>query len=105
MNTFRERPNRISGDGILERLFIGIVRNGLLQLVLPRTPQPDRVRLTRTRPQDCVPPELGELNLIEYEASAIAVQGHNLDGWIYSARVVDTGDPIVTVLVESVLGG
>ena len=87
----------------MEKLFIGIVRNGHFYLIFPRPLIPNRLRrLTLARSQDCLPPELSELNLVEFEASAIAVQGHDLNGWIYAAQIVDTGDPIVTALVEKV---
>lgn len=85
-------------------LFIGIVENGLLQLVFPPPESFTAVRLTTTSMQDSVPPENGELNLVEYEKAAIAVEGHASDGWIYSTSIVDTGEPIVTALVENVFG-
>ena len=88
----------------MERLFIGIVKNGLFQLLFPKPESTTLVRLTTAGMQDSVPPENGELNLVEYEETAIAVKGHANSGWIYSASVVDTGEPIVTALVENVFG-
>ena len=88
----------------MEKLFIGIVKNGMFHLIFPRLDTATRIRLTHTGTQDCVPPEHGELNLVEFESSAVAVRGHDLNGWIYSASIVDTGDPIVTALVENVFG-
>jgi len=85
-------------------LFIGIVKNGAFKLVFPPSENGARVRLTTTSMQDSVPPENGELNLLEYENIAIGVEGHPSGDWIYSASVVDTGDPIVTALVENVFG-
>ncbi len=89
---------------VMSRLFIGIVKKGLFQLLYPQPESPTLVRLTTTGMQDSVPPENGELNLVEYEKSAIAVEGHANGDWIYLASVVDTGEPIVTALVENVLG-
>ncbi|MBU0945702.1 MAG: hypothetical protein KJ804_05255 [Proteobacteria bacterium] len=86
------------------RLFIGIVKNGLFELLFPKPEYITLVRLTTTGVQDSVPPENGELNLVEYEKAVVAVKGHANGGWIYSASVVDTGEPIVTALVENVFG-
>ncbi len=83
-------------------VFIGIVNNGTFQLVYPETDKGTCLRLTSTAIQDSIPPENGELNLIEYHQSAIAVTGSLNGGWIYSASVVDTGEPILTALVRQV---
>lgn len=87
----------------MSRLFIGIVENGVFELLFPKPKSTPSIRLTTAGIQDSIPPENGELNLIEYERAAIAIEGHaDGGGWIYSARVVDTGEPIVTALVEKV---
>lgn len=88
----------------MSRLLIGIVKNGLFTLLFPRPETRTQFRLTSTGMQDAVPPENGELNLVEYENSAIAVEGYSNAEWIYSASVIDTGDPIVSALVEEVFG-
>lgn len=88
----------------MSKVFIGIVKNGLFQLLFPKLEAPTQLRLTTTGIHHSVPPENGELNLVEYEENAIAVKGQANSGWIYSASVVDTGDPIVTTLVENVFG-
>lgn len=88
----------------MNELFIGIAQRGVVRLFYPDTDFQNNVRLTRVGMQDSLQPENGELNIIEFEGSAIAIQGHNSDGWIYSASIIDTGDPIVTVLVHKVLG-
>ena len=85
-------------------MFIGTVRNGLFQLLFPRPEMMTQLRLTTTGMHHSVPPENGELNLVEYEENAIAVEGHIDSGWIYSASIVDTAEPIVTALVENVFG-
>lgn len=86
----------------MSRLFIGIVERGVLELLFPKSEPSSFVRLTSTGVQDSVPPENGELNLVEYEQTAIAVEGYVADGWIYCANIVDTGEPIVTALVERI---
>jgi hypothetical protein len=88
----------------MSRLFVGIVKNGLFKLLFPQPEKLTQLRLTSAAMQDSVAPENGEHNLIEYENTAIAVEGYCNGGWIYSASVVDTGEPIVTTLVETVFG-
>ena len=85
----------------MSRVYIGIVEKGAFDILFPKPPSPTVARLTSTGLQDQVPPENGELNLVEYERTAIAVSGYFNNGWIYSASVVDTGEPIVTALVQS----
>jgi hypothetical protein len=86
------------------RVYIGIVEKGMFGLLFPASESTLFFRLTTTGLQDSVPPEAGELNLVEYEQTAIAVEGHIDRNWIYSAIVVDTGEPIVTALVEKIFG-
>ena len=88
----------------MNKIFVGIVKNGLFQLVFPKPEVVTQFRLTTTGIHHSVPPENGELNLIEYEENAIAVEGQKNSDWIYSASVVDTGEPIVTALVKTVFG-
>ena len=88
----------------MNKVFVGIVKNGMFQLLFPRPEALTRLRLTTSGIHHTVPPENGELNLIEYEKSAIAVEGQAQSGWIYSASVIDTGEPIVTALVEKTFG-
>ena len=85
-------------------IFLGLVENGKFKLLSPRPALPGDVRLTSISMQEARSPESGELNLTEYEGNAIAVQGHDGGGWIYSASVIDTGGPIVTALVQQVFG-
>jgi hypothetical protein len=84
-------------------IFIGIVEDGVLRLVFPKPTLGGRIRFTNIAMHMSVPPESGELDLSQYEGKAIAIQGHNGGGWIYSAHVVDEGGPIVTALVQQVL--
>ena len=88
----------------MNKVFIGIVKNGLFQLLFPKPEGLTQLRLTTTGIHHSVSPENGELNLVEYEENAIAVEGLANSDWIYSASIVDTGDPIVTALVKQVFG-
>jgi hypothetical protein len=81
---------------------LGLVERGKFQ---PLGAAPSgSVRLTRIPPQAGQPPESGELDLVEYEGSAIMVHGNNQGDWIYSAEVIDQATPIVTELVRRVFG-
>ncbi|MBL4902671.1 MAG: hypothetical protein JKY62_11945 [Desulfocapsa sp.] len=88
----------------MSEIFVGIVENGLFQLLSPKPEVDTQLRLTTSGMHHSVPPENGELNLVEYEANAIAVVGQANSNWIYSASVVDTGEPIVTALVKHIFG-
>ncbi len=83
-------------------VFIGIVNEGTFQQVYPQVAKSTSLRLTSANIQDTLPPENGELNLIEYQGNTIAVSGKLHQGWIYSASVVDTGEPIVNALIKKV---
>ena len=80
----------------MDQIFIGVVEDGKLRVLLPKSVD---TKFTSIQMQESRPPETGELNLTEYEGCAVAIQGHNGGGWVYSARVIDKGGPIATALV------
>ena len=84
-----------------ENLFIGIVKSGRFHLLAPRSSSPLTVgiRLTGIQMQEARPPESAELNLEKYEGKAVMVHGHDGGGWIYRAALVDSGGPLLTLLV------
>ena len=84
-----------------ENLFIGIVKSGKFHLLAPRSSSPlaAGIRLTGMQMQEARPPESAELNLEKYEGKVVMVHGHDGGGWIYRAAVVDSGGPLVTILV------
>lgn len=84
------------------KYLLALLRKELFDFFYPNSESQNDVRLTSVGMQDSLQPENGELNIIEYEGNAIAIQGHSSGGWIYSASIIDTGDPIVTVLVHKV---
>lgn len=88
----------------MSTVFIGVVKNGLFQPLFPELKTKEARRLTTVSMHHAVSPESGELNLVEYDKIAIAVKGYENGTWIYGAAIVDTGEPIVTALVESVFG-
>lgn len=83
---------------------MGLVRNGKFRLSVPSGRPEPFARLTRIAPQAAQPPEAGEIDLSEYEGSAIMVQGHDQGAWIYSAEIIDRAGPILTAVVERLSG-
>lgn len=94
----------LSKEEIMNEIFIGVVKEGEFKLFLPKSALAGDARLTSIGMQEAVTPESGELNLTDSEGKSIAVQGHDGGGWIYEAEVIDIGGPIVTALVQQVLG-
>jgi hypothetical protein len=84
--------------------FLGYVQNGQFKILTPEGTLSGSVRLTEIQMQEAVSPESRELDLTEYENSAIMVHGRESGGWIYSAEVVDRGGPILTAVVMEVFG-
>jgi hypothetical protein len=84
--------------------FLGIVQNGVFELLAPRRAPGGSVRLTSIPMQAAVSPESAELNLRVYDGKAIMVSGHDGGGWIYSAAVIDQAGPILTAVVQKVFG-
>jgi len=83
---------------------MGVVQNGKLRLSVP-SGRPDAfVRLTRIAPQAAMAPEGDEIDLSEYEGSAIMVTGDDKGAWIFSAEVIDKAGPILTAVVERLSG-
>ena len=80
-------------------LFLGIVQDGKFHSLSPKTASD---RLTNIQMQEARSPESGELDMTEYEGSAIMVRGHDGGGWIYSAEIVDKAGPILTAVVREV---
>jgi len=90
---------------MIEReIIIGLVKDGNFYT---RSPEPEisaPTLLTEIKVMESIPPEARQLNLVEYEGKAIAVQGHNQGSVIYEAAIIDVAGPIVTVLVKQALG-
>jgi adenylate cyclase len=84
--------------------FLGIVQDREFQQLAPEPDPGGPVRFTSVHVQEARSPESGELNLSEYEGSAIVIRGHRGGGgWVYSAEVVDKASPILTMMVRQAL--
>jgi hypothetical protein len=85
-------------------LFLGIVQNRQFHPLGSKFPLGSSIRLTHIQMQTAMSPESGELDLTQYEGSAIMVQGHSGGGWIYTAQIIDKAGPILTAVVKRVFG-
>ncbi len=82
--------------------FIGVVRDREFSPLVPQSFSGSSVRLTSIAMQEAQSPEVHELDLTEYEGSALMVSGHHGGSWIYSADIVDRAGPILTAVVQRV---
>jgi hypothetical protein len=85
-------------------ILIGLVEDALFHSALAGI-QSVGSRLTSIGVPEARPPESGEIDLREYEGSAIAVEGVPQGGWIFSAEIVDKGGPLITALIRRVFSG
>lgn len=77
---------------------------GKLQLLWPAQVAGNAVKLTGIAMAAAQTPESKEMALSEHEGKAIMVQGHYGGEWLYSAKVIDQAGPMLTILVQQVLG-
>ena len=80
--------------------YLGLVKNGRLQLLLPESETRNDVRLTEMPMQAAIPPEVQEIAIKKHEGKAIMVPGQLSADWIYSAEIIELASPIVTTLVK-----
>jgi hypothetical protein len=84
--------------------FLGLVKDGRFFRLGSKHAPGVPTNLTTIGMQEARPPETGQLDLSEYEGSAVMVRGHDGGGWIYSAAVIDQAGPILTAVVRHVFG-
>jgi len=90
-------------EEILEQ-FLGIVREGAFEMLLPDYAPAGAVRLTKVQAQEKHSPESGELDLSKLEGLAIMVVGFDDGDWIYEATIIDQAGPILTTVVDALFG-
>lgn len=84
-----------------EGLVLGVVRNGQLNPVQIPEALAEAQGLTRISAQT---PDVDGVDLSEYEGQAVMVRGDvTFDDWITEAEIVDSIDPIMTVLLVHLL--
>ena len=84
--------------------FLGMVKEGMLVILVPEAQAENAVRLTEMPMQAAIPPEAQEIALKKHEGKAIMVNGHYGGDWIYSAEIIDLAGPILNALVRKVFG-
>ncbi|MEM8778313.1 MAG: hypothetical protein AAGF26_05460 [Cyanobacteria bacterium P01_G01_bin.49] len=84
----------------MDNRFLGIVETGKFKLLLPTSKQGLYLRLTTLPVNDSQSPESDELDLSRYEGQALMVLGYDLNGWLWSANVIDQAKPILTSVVQ-----
>lgn len=88
----------------LNNQYLGKVEVERFKILWPASAAGTYRRLTTMDRQVAQPPELQELHLNEYEDQFIMVSGHADNEWIWSAEVIEVAGPILTAVVEQVLG-
>ncbi|HDG98355.1 MAG TPA: hypothetical protein ENF70_01865 [Deltaproteobacteria bacterium] len=84
--------------------FLGIVQSGQFQILTPTRQAGRSLWLTRMGMQVSASPESEEIELDAHEGKAIMVRGLDSGDWLYSAEVIDEAGPILTVMVQRVIG-
>ncbi|REL24483.1 hypothetical protein DYD21_17970 [Rhodohalobacter sp. SW132] len=82
--------------------FLGIIKKGQFHVLDPPQAVGKSLRFTSMSMQESRRPESAELDLKEFEGSAVLIRGHGDSGWVYSAEMIDQATPIVTELVRRV---
>lgn len=90
-------------ERILEQ-FLGIVREGAFEMLLPDYAPAGAVRLTTLKVHESRAPESAEVDLSKYEGQAVMVVGYDEGDWIYEAAIVDQAGPILTTVVDALFG-
>jgi hypothetical protein len=82
--------------------YLGVVHAGLFRRLTPFRDPAGGCRLSQARPGAA--PEPLEISLEDYAGAALLVEGVAQELWIYEANVIEKASPIVTELVQFVLG-
>ncbi len=85
----------------VERI-LGVVENGRFVALHPADRKSAGLRLTTIKRQEARAVESGELDLSDHEGDAIMIEGIRDSGWLYEARIVDRGGPILTSVVRQI---
>jgi hypothetical protein len=77
---------------------LGLVRDGKF---FPMDKK-DSVKVTEMSMAEAA--EITPMNLAEYEKKVIMISGHDAGNWIYSAKIEDVANPILSVVAMKVFG-
>ena len=84
-------------------LFVGVVENGRVRLLTLTDSLELEASLTSISMQESVPPEMGQLDLYQYEGDVLVIRGHDGGGWIYSATVVEVVTPLAARFILDII--
>ena len=79
---------------------LGIVKNSAFYRISPKLDIQSPTKLTTISIIEAIHPDAMSLNLSKYEGSFIVVEGHDRDGYIWEARVVEQAGPSVSALLR-----
>ena len=85
-----------------DRQFLGIVKSNRLHILVPKSESEEPANLTPESMNVGYVPK--PMDLSAYDGKAIAVRGYGGSGWIYSVKIIDQAEPIVTALLAKVFG-
>lgn len=83
---------------------IGVVEQGALRVLAPPEATGATARLTTLSMQAAQPVESGALDLRGREDQVLLVSGMLRGDWVYEARLLDQGGPLVAVLARRLFG-
>jgi hypothetical protein len=79
--------------------FIGVVINGTFLLAEDKQPR----NLTTVQVAEASSPELGQINITEYEGKSILVATEQAGPtWFWGSEIIDIGTPIISELIKKV---
>jgi hypothetical protein len=85
---------------------LGIVQDGLFRRLTPIRDVGGGCRLTRAKAKDKTKNvDAKAIDLAPYEGAALLIEGRNEDMWVFDVRIVERAGPILSGLVQHVLGG
>jgi len=77
---------------------LGLVKEGKFMLLTPESYKGKVVSVTED--SMVVGRQIQEIDLGEYEGTAIMIEGEYRGDWIYAAHIIDQAGPILTALVQ-----
>lgn len=85
---------------------LGIVQGGLFRRLTPIRDVAGGCRLTRAKAKDkSRSVDAKAIDLAPYEGIALLVEGRNEDLWVFDVKIVERAGPILSGVVQYVLGG
>lgn len=85
---------------------LGVVQGGLFRRLTPIRDPGGGCRLTRAKAKDKAKSvDAKAIDLSPYEGTALLIEGRNQDMWVFDVDIIERAGPILSGLVQHVLGG